>query len=172
MSFKCPISEYTGFNHLRSVVYTLAAFLLLGSAELLAQSGIQERRYILGHPEEELPALSYLLFDNVPTLFISNSEITLSEEHAQKLICDAGSLALLHQPNEAFRTVKLLQIRVETAEDLAKVKLNAEQLGHFKNLSFVVINSQVNLNPDSLSGMLEGFEEGDISFLYQVTASL
>lgn len=172
MLIKRLISENAGFSHLSLMVLSLAIFLLSGSAQIMAQSGIQERRYILGHPEEESPALNYLLFDNVPTLFLSNAEISLSEEHAQKLICDVASLALLKQPNEEFRTVKLLQIRIETAEDLAKVKLNAEQLGHFKNLSFVVINSQVNLNPESLTGVLEGFEEGDISFLYQVTASL
>jgi len=119
--------------------------------------------------EDDSEHLQKLIFDHVPTIMIKNNEVLLMDEgYPQKVICDAASIKTLTIENKGFRTVKLLQIDLSTANQKSGVRLSPETLMHFPNLSHILISSIVPLSPQEVDQMLSGYQDGDIILLYQI----
>lgn len=136
--------------------------------------GVRESKIDFENPSLETKAsfdheyLSKLIFGNVSTTYIKDN-LTAEESEAlpQRLLIDAGSLTLLEEKNENWRTVKLIQIDLSLSQNKSLVRLSPQKLKSFNNLSFILIKSSVQLTKEEVYMMVEGYEEGDLILLYQ-----
>jgi hypothetical protein len=94
------------------------------------------------------------------------------DSYPQKLITDVASLALLGEQQIKYRSIKGIEIKITQSSDISQIKLDPEKLKHFPNLSYILINSEVQITNSQVDQMVNGFELGDIVLLYQVSVLL
>lgn len=112
-----------------------------------------------------------LFFGNQPTIYLSEGgSIEYPEsEYAQMVRATPSNMAQLTAENEQFRTVKVLQIKIEEDSQINTVRLRGDQLGSFKNLLVILVISEVPMSASQVSAMFSGFEDSTVTILYQVS---
>lgn len=139
--------------------------------KLQAQNPSLLEKYIIEEGMENTEYLQALLYDNVPAVIISGEGIQkVRTGYPQRATLDASYLGSVSNPDDLFRSVKLLQVNLTKEQDKSALRLNPEQLNNFFNLYYVLINSAVPLTQEEASSMISGFEEGQYIFLFTVNS--
>jgi hypothetical protein len=155
----------------RSILQFILVCTVLGFSltKLQAQSPILLEKYILDEGEENTEYLQSLLYDNVPSILISNKGIQeVRTGYPQRASVDAPDLNAVSKSEESFRSIKLLQINISNEEDKSNIRLTPELLNNFFNLYYVFIHSTVPLTQSEVSSMVSGFDENQYVFLFSV----
>ncbi|WP_373493597.1 hypothetical protein [Aquiflexum sp.] len=149
----------------------ICAVLGLSLTKLQAQNPILLEKYLLEEGMENTEYLQTLLYDNVPAIVISGEGIQeVRSGYPQRATIDASQIGSVSNPDDLFRTVKLLQVNLTKEQDKAALRLNPELLRNFFNLYYVLINSTVPLTQAEVSSIVSGFEEGQYIFLFTVNS--
>jgi hypothetical protein len=137
-----------------------------------SQKGLQLEKYINEGGKENTGFLESLIFDNVPSILVKESNIQIvGEGFPQKLTTDINSISVLNTENSIFRTVKILQINLGNESEKSALRIKMENLKSFSNLAYIFINSDIPLTSEEVDLMVSGFEEGDIILLYQFNSN-
>jgi len=150
------------------------SFIMFG---LSLSEGYAQKAFILDEflkesGEKNTDYLKNLVYDNIPTIIIKDSNIKIvGEGFPQKVSVDFSSIAALELENDIFRTVKLLQINLGSTSEKSALRINLEDLKSFSNIAYIFINSEIPLTQAEAEMMVTGFEEGDIILLYQVNSN-
>lgn len=144
----------------------------LSLTESYAQKAFLIDEYIIGEGEKNTDFLKSLVYDNVPSIIIKDSNVQIvGEGFPQKVTVDTNSFWALTSENEIFRTVKLLQINLDSAAEKSALRINLGNLKSFSNLAYIFINSKIALTSEEVQMMVSGFDEGDFILLYQVNSN-
>jgi hypothetical protein len=155
------------------ISFTLIMLLVfLPLTESYSQKAHSLEEYVNVEGEKNSEFLLHLVFDNIPTIIIKDSNIqTVGEGFPQKLSLDINSISALGLENNIFRTVKLLQINLGNESEKSALRINLEKLNSFSNIAYILIHSDIPLTSEEVEKMFTGFQEGDIVLLYQVNSN-
>jgi hypothetical protein len=156
----------------RSCLFLVFTLFLLSFTQIHAQKAILLEEFMKQEGENNTDLLKSLVYDNVPTVILTDSKTQLvGEGFPQKVSSNTNSLSSLKSENNIFRTVKLLQINLNNETEKSALRINISELEGFSNLVYILINSEVPLTSEEVENMVNGNEEGDVILLFQINSN-
>jgi hypothetical protein len=163
---KCVGLFGLGLNYRNKVLFMF--FLGILPSMAFAQEALPVDEYLNRLTSPSALIAKQILYENTAALFIESGVIQEnSNAFPQKLVTDASSLLLLESEDARYKSVKVLEIKISQESDKNKIRLDTNKLRRFTNLAYVLITSEIEITTNEVTGMLTGFDPGDIILIYK-----
>ncbi|MHC1776258.1 MAG: hypothetical protein AB9834_12705 [Lentimicrobium sp.] len=174
------------FINLFRIKWVLSLLLILIAGALSSQTVIQLNLQISNMLASSDPAviaegqhLQSLVSDLHPTLSVENGElIQYGGDYSVKMECGVESLTDLYQPEEAFASVEIIQMKIHSEQDLQLI-INLDDLTGFTQLKYIFFLCDFDPCPQSnqghtceqeiFSAMIQGTGIEGLVVLYKVS---